>query len=118
MPLALPTVREKLRLLTMILALVIGGLLIAALWHNPLSERQLTEAGRGVLFVLLGLGLMGTKRLSLVLTALLCSTTLPEWLAVDGNSTLTHWLELPTLLLCMGILLAPADRQSTEMGNL
>ena len=76
-------IRERLRLLAMIFALVIGGLLIAQLWTQPLSQNSLTTAGRGVVFVLLALGLMGTQRLSVVLTALLCSVSLPGLLSVD-----------------------------------
>ena len=103
----MPLTKAKLRLLTMMLALLIGVLLITALWQNPLSEQQLAEAGRGVLFILLALGLMGTQRLSLVLTAILCSTTLPELFAVNTLSQKTFWLEIITLMLCMGILLYP-----------
>ena len=101
--------RERLRLLTMILALVIGGLLIAQLWTQPLLQDSLTTAGRGVLFVLLALGLMGTQRLSVVLTALLCSVSLPGLLSVDHTLQISDALELLTLLLCAGLLLIPAD---------
>ena len=101
--------RERLRLLAMILALVIGGLLIAQLWTQPLSQDSLTTAGRGVVFVLLALGLMGTQRLSMVLTALLCSVSLPGLLSVDHTLQISDALELLTLLLCAGLLLTPAD---------
>ena len=101
--------RERLRLLAMILALVIGGLLIAQLWTQPLSQDSLTTAGRGVLFVLLALGLMGTQRLSVVLTALLCSVSLPGLLSVDRTLQISDGLELLTLLLCAGLLLTPAQ---------
>jgi hypothetical protein len=104
--------KARLRLLTMMLALLIGVLLITALWHNPLSERQLAEAGRGVLFILLALGLMGTQRLSLALTAVLCSTNLPQLFAVNSLSRETLWLEIITLMLCMGILLYPASART------
>ena len=101
--------RERLRLLAMILALVIGGLLIAQLWTQSLSQDSLTTAGRGVLFVLLALGLMGTRRLSLVLTALLCSVSLPDLLSVDHTLHLSDALEMLALLLCAGLLLTPAQ---------
>ena len=101
--------RERLRLLAMILALVIGGLLIAQLWTQPLSQDSLTTAGRGVLFVLLALGLMGTRRLSVVLTALLCSVSLPGLLSVDHTLQISDALEFLTLLLCAGLLLTPAQ---------
>ena len=93
----------------MILALVIGGLLIAQLWTQPLSQDSLTTAGRGVLFALLALGLMGTRRLSVVLTALLCSVSLPGLLSVDRILQISDALELLTLLLCAGLLLTPAQ---------
>ena len=99
---------ERLRLLAMILALVIGGLLIAQLWTQPLSQASLTTAGRGVLFVLLALGLMGTRRLSVVLTALLCSVSLTDLLSVDHTLHILDALEVMTLLLCAGLLLASA----------
>lgn len=100
--------RERLRLLAMILALVIGGLLIAQLWTQPLSQASLTTAGRGVLFLLLALGLMGTRRLSLVLTALLCSVSLTDLLSVDHTLYILDVLQVMTLLLCAGLLLASA----------
>ena len=100
--------RERLRLLAMILALVIGGLLIAQLWTQPLSQDSLNTAGRGVLFVLLALGLMGTQRLSVVLTAVLCSVSLTDLLSVDHTLHISDVLEVLTLLLCAGLLLTPA----------
>ena len=106
--------RERLRLLTMILALIIGGLLIAQLWTQPLSQASLTTAGRGVLFVLLALGLMGTRRLSVVLTALLCSVSIPGLLAVNHTPLLSDALAMLTLLLCAGLLLALARPSSPQ----
>ena len=106
--------REKGRLLAMLLALSTGVLLIAELWQGPLTEALLAEAGRGVIFVLLALGLMGTKRLSVMLTALLCASTLPNLLAVHSIFRLSLWLELLTLILCMALLLAPAQTRTDE----
>ena len=105
---ALPQTRERLRLLAMILALVIGGLLIAQLWTQPLSQDSLTTAGHGVLFLLLALGLMGTRRLSLVLTAVLCSVSLTDVLSVGHTLHISDALEVLTLLLCAGLLLTSA----------
>lgn len=93
----------------MLLALSIGILLIAELWRAPLTEALLAEAGRGVIFILLALGLMGTQRLSLILTALLCASTLPDLMAVNSIFKLSLWLEFLTLVLCMGLLLAPSQ---------
>jgi len=109
-----PQLREKGRLLAMLLALSIGVLLIAELWQAPLTEALLAEAGRGVIFVLLALGLMGTKRLSVILTALLCASTLPNLLAVNSIFRLSLWLELLTLILCMRLLLAPTQTHTGE----
>ena len=107
--------RERLRLLAMILALVIGGLLIAQLWtQQPLSQDSLTTAGRGVLFVLLALGLMGTRRLSVVLTALLCSVSIPGLLAVNHTPLISDVLEMLTLLVCAGLLLASTRTSSPQ----
>ena len=106
--------REQLRLLAMIIALVIGGLLIAQLWTRPLSQDSLTTAGRGALFVLLALGLMGTRRLSLVLTALLCSVSLPDLLSVDHTLQISDALEMLTLLLCAGLLLTSSRASLPE----
>tara|TARA_B100001093_G_C26337387_1_gene804540 strand:- start:53 stop:409 length:357 start_codon:yes stop_codon:yes gene_type:complete len=106
--------REQLRLLAMIIALVIGGLLIAQLWTQPLSQGSLTTAGRGALFVLLALGLMGTRRLSLVLTALLCSVSLPDLLSVDHTLHISDALEMLTLLLCAGLLLTSSRASLPE----
>ena len=92
----------------MILALVIGGLLIARLWTQPLSQESLTTAARGVLFVLLALGLMGTRRLSVVLTAVLCSVSLSDLLSVNHTLHISDALEVLTLLLCAGLLLTSA----------
>ena len=100
--------RERLRLLVMILALVIGGLLITQLWTQPLSQDSLTTAGRGVLFVLLALGLMGTRRLSVVLTTMLCSASLTDLLSVTQTLHISDALEVLTLLLCAGLLLTSA----------
>ena len=109
-----PQLLEKGRLTAMLLALSIGILLIAELWRAPLTEALLAEAGRGVIFILLALGLMGTQRLSLILTALLCASTLPDLLAVNSIFKLSLWLEFLTLVLCMGLLLTPTQTLAGE----
>lgn len=98
----------------MIIALIIGALLIAQLWTQPLSQDSLTTAGRGALFVLLSLGLMGTRRLSLVLTALLCSVSLPDLLSVDHTLHISDALEMLTLLVCAGLLLTSSRASLPE----
>ena len=87
-----PQTRERPRLLAMILPPVIGDLLIAQLWTQPLSKDSLTTAGRSVLFLLLGLGLMGTRRPSIMLTTVLCSVSLTDLLSVDHiNTSQMRW---------------------------
>ena len=51
-----------------LLACLAGMLSIANLWLLPLTEGSLLAAGRGVVLLLLAIGLMGTSRLSLFLT--------------------------------------------------
>ena len=107
MPTPILITRERLRLLAMLLALSIGVLLVADLWRQSLSQESLATAGRGVVFILLALGLMGTRRLSVALTALLCGVSLLDLLTVNHTLRLVDVLEIPTLLICAGLLLAP-----------
>ena len=107
MPTATLVIRERLRLLAMLLALSIGVLLVADLWSQSLSQESIATAGRGVIFILLALGLMGTRRLSVALTALLCGISLLDLLTVNHTLRLVDVLEIPTLLICAGLLLAP-----------
>lgn len=115
MPIVTSLTRERLRLLAMLLALTIGIMLVTQLWWEPLTEASLAAAGRGVLFMLLSLGLMGTRRLSVGLTALLCSVSVPGLLAVNDPAQLSDGLEIMTLLLCAGLLLAPAVNAQQEI---
>lgn len=105
-----PDIRERIRLLAMLLALTAGSLHIADLWIITLSRDSLQEAGRGVLFILLALGLMGTRRLSLVLTAMLCLTALPSLVAVEHPVSLADWIEVATLVIVVGLLLSYPDK--------
>ena len=107
----LPQVREQLRLAAMVLALLTGGLLITGLWQHTLGEDSLFSAGRGAIFILLALGLMGTRRLSVVLTALLCSAAATRLVSVDIAARLTDWLEIVMLVICICVLLSPTDRR-------
>ena len=61
-----------------------------------------------MLFVLLALGLMGTRRPSMVLTMVLCSVSLTDLLSVDHTLHISDVLEVLTLLLCAELLLTPA----------
>ena len=96
--------REHARLFSMLLALTTGVLLISNLWEQTLTQHAMASAGRGVIFVLLALGLMGTRRLSVALTALLCGTTTMSLLYMDRTVVLTDWLELAMFIICSGLL--------------
>jgi len=110
MALLIPPLKTTLRQLTMLLTLTMGILLIARLWQSNLSAAGLIDAGRGTLFLLLALGLMGTRRLSLIITGLLCCAALPPFLSGNSPAQPSDWLALLTLLLCVGLSLAPAAR--------
>jgi len=109
MKLGLPQLKEKLRLAAMALALLTGALLITGLWQNTLGEDSLLSAGRGAIFILLALGLMGSRRLSVVLTALLCSAAATRLVSVGTTTQLTDWLEIVMLVICISVLLLPTD---------
>ena len=64
------------RSIAVCLAVAVGAGLIGQLWVVALNAVSLSEAARGVLFLLVALGLMGQQRLSLVLAALLCLPTI------------------------------------------
>ena len=108
-----PTI-ERLRLLAMMLALLTGIVLISQLWLQSLDRNVLMAAGRGVVFNLLALGLMGNGRLSLVLTALLCAVTAANGLQVNNVPQFSDGLELLMLVLCVGLLLAPESTARPE----
>jgi len=108
-----PTI-ERLRLLAMMLALLTGIVLISQLWLQSLDRNVLMAAGRGVIFILLALGLMGNGRLSLVLTALLCTVTAANGLQVNNVPQFSDALELLMLVLCVGLLLAPESTARPE----
>ena len=110
----LPQLKEKLRLAAMALALLTGALLITGLWQNTLGEDSLLSAGRGAIFILLALGLMGSRRLSVVLTALLCSAAATRLVSVGTTTQLTDWLEMIMLVICASVLLLPTDRRGPE----
>ena len=104
--------QEHARLFAMLLALTTGVLLISDLWEQTLTQDAMASAGRGVIFILLALGLMGTRRLSVALTALLCATTAMGLLNVGRAIVLTDWLELMMLIICSGLLFTSTSRRS------
>ena len=103
-PLSVTLVLEHARLFAMFLALTTGVLLISNLWEQTLTQHAMASAGRGVIFILLALGLMGTRRLSVALTVLLCGTTTMNLLYVDRTVVITDWLELAMFIICSGLL--------------
>lgn len=90
------------RHLATFMALLGGCLAIAQLWWAPLSEASLWHAGRGIVLLLLAIGLMGTARLSLVLTLLVALSGLD--LSPNGNNLYTAWIE-PVLIGATGLAL-------------
>ena len=98
----------------MILALLNGGMLITGLWQHTVNENSLFSAARGAIFILLSLGLMGTHRLSVVLTALLCSAAATRLVSVGITTQLTDWLEIVMLVICICVLLLPTDPRGPE----
>lgn len=104
--------QEHARLFAMLLALTTGVLLISDLWEQTLTQDAMASAGRGVIFILLALGLMGARRLSVALTALLCATTAMGLLNVGRAIVLTDWLELMILIVCSGLLFTSTSRRS------
>ena len=112
MLLSIRQAKEHARLFAMLLALTTGVLLISDLWEQTLTQDAMASAGRGVIFILLALGLMGTRRLSVALTALLCVTTAMDLLNVGRAIVLTDWLQLMMLIVCSGLLFTSTSRRS------
>ena len=93
--------------LAMVLALIAGGMHVAQLWANPLERDTLLEAGRGVLLILLALGLMGSSRLSVVLVILFCGTALMNLYTLGSGLTPVAIVELVLVALATPALFAP-----------
>ena len=79
-------------------ALFVGMLHVSGLWYKATDPSVLLDAGRGMVFILLSLGLMGTARLSLVLSVLLALTGLVALVSNPTEARLVHWLELFLLI--------------------
>ena len=95
----------KLRLVAVCLAVVIGAGLIGQLWVVSLDILSLSEAARGVLFLLVSLGLMGYQRLSLVLSAIIClPSVLTHPLALGGSVLVTGQYTLLALSLVLLVM--------------
>ena len=95
----------KFRLVAVCLAVAIGAGLIGQLWVVSLDVLSLSEAARGVLFLLVALGLMGYQRLSLVLSAAIClPSVLAHPLTLDGNVLVTGQYALLFLSLVLLVM--------------
>ena len=95
----------KLRLVAVCLAVAIGAGLIGQLWVVSLDVLSLSEAARGVLFLLVAIGLMGYQRLSLVLSAAIClPSVLAHPLTLDGNVLVTGQYALLFLSLVLLVM--------------
>ena len=95
----------KFRLVAVCLAVAIGAGLIGQLWVVSLDILSLSEAARGVLFLLVALGLMGYQRLSLVLSAIIClPSVLAQPLTLDSNVLLTGQYALLALSLVLLVM--------------
>lgn len=102
----------KFRLVAVCLAVAIGAGLIGQLWVVSLDILSLSEAARGVLFLLVALGLMGYQRLSLVLSAIIClPSVLAHPLALGSNVLVTGQYALLALSL---VLLVMHTQQSPD----
>lgn len=94
-----------LRLVAVCFAVAIGAGLIGQLWVVSLDILSLSEAARGVLFLLVALGLMGYQRLSLVLSAIIClPTVLTQPLTLSNNLLVTAQYALLALSLVLLVL--------------
>ena len=95
----------KLRLVAVCLAVAIGAGLIGQLWFVSLDILSLSEAARGVLLLLVALGLMGYQRLSLVLSAIIClPSVLAQPLTLDSNVLLIGQYALLALSLVLLVM--------------
>ena len=104
----------KLRLVAVCLAVAIGAGLIGQLWVVSLDILSLSEAARGVLLLLVALGLMGYQRLSLVLSAIIClPSVLAHPLTFGSNAPVTGQYALLALSL---VLLVMHTQKSSDDG--
>lgn len=102
----------KLRLVAVFFAVIVGAGLIGQLWVVPLDILSLSDAARGVLFLLVALGLMGYQRLSLVLTAIVC---LPGVLTQPLTSSNNFLVMVECALLAISLLLLVMHTRQTTV---
>ena len=92
----------QLRLVAVCFAFTIGAGLIGQLWVVSLDIMSLLEAARGVLFLLVALGLMGYRRLSLILSAIICLPSLVTHPLTQGDNLL---ITAQSALLALSVVL-------------
>ena len=90
-----------------LLACFAGMLSIANLWLLPLTEGSLLAAGRGVVLLLLAIGLMGTSRLSLFLTLIVALSGLTNSGTGAGDLDVITVLEVCLAASAAMALLSP-----------
>ena len=89
----------------MVLALTAGVMHIGHLWLAPLALDTLLDAGRGVLLLLIALGLMGSARLSLILACLISVDSVIDLIAISTVMSPISWVELLLLWFALIALL-------------
>ena len=94
-----------------LLACLAGMLSIANLWLLPLNEGSLLAAGRGVVLLLLAIGLMGTSRLSLFLTLIVALGGLTNSGTGAGDLDVITVLEVCLAASAAMALLSPRTRR-------
>ena len=103
----------KLRLVAVWLAVAIGAGLIGQLWVVSLDVLSLSEAARGVLFLLVALGLMGYQRLSLVLGAIICLPSVLAYPLTFGSNVLVTG-QYALLALSLVLLIMHTQKSSDD----
>lgn len=93
------------KFLAMLLALTAGVLHVGHLWLAPLGADSLLDAGRGVILLLIALGLMGSARLSLILVCFFCAGSLLDLIAISATMSVTSWVEVSLLFFAISALL-------------
>jgi hypothetical protein len=96
------------------LSVAIGILLIGQLWMVSLDTASLIDAGRGVLFLLVALGLIGEQRLSLILSALICLPTVIST-PLFGLAPLVVSAQYALLAASLVLLVIPIKRERATL---
>ena len=103
-----------LRFITVCLSVAIGTLLIGQLWTVSLDTASLIDAGRGVLFLLVALGLIGEQRLGLALSALICLPTVVST-SLSGLTPLVVSAQYALLSASLVLLLTQIKRERATL---